>query len=140
MEETSLSTMIIIVCIIASIVIAIKVGNVFDEKYPNLQPYKWGFFQGWVGLLTGGVLTILMLINPLLLFSDLKLSEDEGFRIFVTVFMAVYMSIMAIACLFIIKRKRWGWIVATILSLNPILWVVNGIYLKNRWKELSTSS
>lgn len=38
---------------------------------------------------------------------------------------------------FIIKRKRWAWAVGTVASLNLVLWIINCIYTRKRWKELS---
>ena len=136
MEETGWGTLILITCIIISIFLAIKMGDKFDDEHPDLQTYKWGFFQGWAGLLIAASYSLLFLINPILLFNDPKLADDVGFRVFMTVFLLLWWIGIAIACYSIIKRGRWGWIVATLLSLNPILWIINGIYVKNRWKEL----
>lgn len=30
---------------------------------------------------------------------------------------------------------KYSFLILTIISLNPILWVINGIYLKNRWEH-----
>ncbi|MEM7401236.1 MAG: hypothetical protein AAF304_04720 [Pseudomonadota bacterium] len=111
-------------------------GDKFDDAHPDLQAYKWGFFQGWTGMLIGGSFAVIVLFNPLLLFSDPQLNQDEGFRLFISIFIFLWSGLIAFASYFVIKRKRWGWIVATIFSFNPVLWVINGIYLKNRWKEL----
>lgn len=35
----------------------------------------------------------------------------------------------------ILSMSRWAFLLGTIASLNPILWVINGIYLKNRWNH-----
>jgi len=35
----------------------------------------------------------------------------------------------------IIKRRRWAWITMTILTLNPLGWIINGIYASHRWRE-----
>lgn len=37
----------------------------------------------------------------------------------------------------IIKRKKWSWILGTIMSLNPILFIINWIYARNRWDEFT---
>lgn len=34
------------------------------------------------------------------------------------------------------RRNRWAWLIAVIIQVNPIGWIVNGIYLKNRWAEM----
>ena len=33
----------------------------------------------------------------------------------------------------ILKFNKYAFLIATILSFNPLLWIINGIYLKNRW-------
>jgi hypothetical protein len=43
-------------------------------------------------------------------------------------FYAGYSLIQAICGWFILKRRWWAWIVGTILSLNILLWIINGIY------------
>jgi hypothetical protein len=35
----------------------------------------------------------------------------------------------------ILMKYKYAFLIATIVSLNPLLWVVNGIYLKNRWNH-----
>jgi hypothetical protein len=36
---------------------------------------------------------------------------------------------------FFIERKHWAWIALTILSFNPIAWIINAVYLWRRWRE-----
>ena len=33
------------------------------------------------------------------------------------------------------QRRHWAWIALTILSFNPIAWIINAIYLRKRWAE-----
>ena len=47
----------------------------------------------------------------------------------------VYFTIIAVSGWFIIQRKRWAWVVGTIASLNPLMWIINYIYGRNRWRE-----
>lgn len=37
---------------------------------------------------------------------------------------------------FVVKRRRWAWVVLTIASLNPILWIAHYFYVRHRWTEL----
>ena len=32
-------------------------------------------------------------------------------------------------------RRRWAWVALTILSFNPLAWIINAIYLRKRWAE-----
>ena len=40
---------------------------------------------------------------------------------------------------FFAQRRRWAWIALTILSVNPIAWIINAIYLRRRWAEDSAA-
>jgi len=35
----------------------------------------------------------------------------------------------------ILQFNKYAFLIATILSINPIAWIINGIYLKNRWNH-----
>jgi len=35
----------------------------------------------------------------------------------------------------ILRYNKYAFMFATIISLNPLLWIINGIYLKNRWRH-----
>ncbi len=51
-----------------------------------------------------------------------------------------YALAIAVTHFFITKRQRWAWVIGTILQFNPILWVINGFYARNRWAEFSGDS
>jgi hypothetical protein len=36
----------------------------------------------------------------------------------------------------VIRRRRWATILGTLLGLNPVFWLINGIYFARRWREL----
>ena len=35
----------------------------------------------------------------------------------------------------ILMKNKWAFLIGTVLSLNPLSWLINGIYLKNRWNH-----
>ena len=41
---------------------------------------------------------------------------------------------------FFAQRQRWAWITLTILSFNPVAWIINFIYLWRRWAEDSVAT
>ena len=49
---------------------------------------------------------------------------------------AIYGFLMGVCGIFMYRRNRWVWLFGTLFSLNPLLWIVNGIYLRNRWAEM----
>ena len=32
----------------------------------------------------------------------------------------------------------WAWVIFTILNVNPASWIINWVYLKNRWQEMKS--
>ena len=40
----------------------------------------------------------------------------------------------------ILKLSKYAFLIATVISLNPLLWIINGIYLKNRWNHQKVNS
>lgn len=43
--------------------------------------------------------------------------------------------ISAVSGFFIGKYNKYAFLIVTIFSCNPILWIINGVYLKNRWNH-----
>jgi hypothetical protein len=41
----------------------------------------------------------------------------------------------SILMIMILNFNKYAFLIATILSLNPFVWIINGIYLKNRWNH-----
>jgi hypothetical protein len=41
----------------------------------------------------------------------------------------------AVLAWFFAQRHRWAWVALTIVSCNPVAWVINFIYLRKRWVE-----
>lgn len=96
------------------------------ELQPNTRPYTWGLFQGLAGLASGVVLLGIAVIAAL--FVPASAPETMGLALLMITF-------YSIPGYFVLKRKRWAWVVLTVASLNPLVWIINGIYGKNRWAE-----
>jgi hypothetical protein len=41
---------------------------------------------------------------------------------------------------FFAQRQHWAWIALTVLSFNPIAWIINFFYLRKRWTEDSVAA
>jgi hypothetical protein len=91
----------------------------------NTKPYTWGYFTGWVGMIFGGELIAGCLYGLLV---------GEIFA--VDLFIGGLLMALGYG---IIKRNAIAWIISIIISFNPFGWVINGIYLKNRWSEFKKS-
>ena len=78
--------------------------------------YTFGWWKGWAWL--GLILGNLMMLGQLASGAEVIL---------------IFIIINSILMVLILKYNKYAFLIATILSLNPLLWIINGIYLKNRW-------
>lgn len=110
---------------IVSIPLAFYLEGKRKKTLPQAQPYKWGFFIGCTGLAFAPVAMFSLYHVIFLGIRDLAFLV-VGF---------LWPACMSLFGAYTIKRRRWAWVLGTILSLNPILWGINGFYLRNRWAE-----
>jgi len=101
--------------LIVPIVAAFMLNRRFRERNPEKKSYRWGYYFGMMAFIGG------LLLGRLL----------DGGLVSVIVCGVVY---GVLACFFA-QRKHWAWIALTILSFNPIAWIINAIYLRKRWAE-----
>ena len=47
----------------------------------------------------------------------------------------IFIAVNSVLMIMVLKFNKYAFLIATILSLNPLLWIINGIYLKRRWKH-----
>jgi NADPH:quinone reductase-like Zn-dependent oxidoreductase len=87
------------------------------RRYPpsGRRPFRWGYYFSIQSLIGGIFLGVLV---------------DSGI-------LAVIASGTLYAGLawFFAQRRHWAWITLTLLSVNPIVWIINFIYLRRRWAE-----
>ena len=88
--------------------------------------YRWGFFQ----CVTTFFWTSFTICWFLILRSDQRYLITDG------VLWTTWSITLSLAAFLAFRQTRIGWIVFTVLSANPLFWVVNFIYGKNRWHEL----
>ena len=82
---------------------------------PNMG-FRWWKAWGWLGLVVGSVT-----IGQLIL-----IIGTDAWLLFCLILNTVLM-------IMILKFNKYAFLIATVLSLNPIVWIINAIYLKNRW-------
>jgi hypothetical protein len=92
------------------------------------KPYTWGYYCGAGMCLLWALHAILCVVG----FIGADNTEDR----IVLPIAAVICALMSISGVFVIKRRKWAWIVLTIVS-GPLGWIINGIYGKNRWHEFN---
>ena len=91
------------------------------RRHPNTLSFAWGY---WCSLRAIGAA----------LFSFLYFGTEtkslEGWTLSVIGFLE------AICGVLMFYRMRLAWIVWTVLSLNPLIWLINSFYLRKRWRGM----
>jgi len=100
--------------LIVPIVVALVLNRRFQRGNPGKRGYRWGYYFGVMSLIAGLVLGLLL----------------EGATALI-----VCGLIYAVLAWFFSQRHHWAWIALTILSFNPVAWIINLIYLRKRWAE-----
>jgi hypothetical protein len=100
--------------LILPIIAAFVLNRRFRERNPEKKNYRWGYYFSIMAFIGGLVLG--------------RFLGGGGVMILCG---AVY----AILAWYFAQRRRWAWIALTVLSFNPIAWIINAIYLWKRWTE-----
>ena len=87
-----------------------------EKEYKKDIGFQWWVVWAWLGLTLGNLYTFF------------ALRDMMGLAVILTVINSVLMVM-------ILRFNKYAFLVATILSLNPLLWIINGIYLKRRWRH-----
>jgi NADPH:quinone reductase-like Zn-dependent oxidoreductase len=101
--------------LIGPIVIALVLNRRFRRDNPEKRPFRWGYYFSAMSFVAVVGLALLL---------------DLGIMALI-----VCGVIYAVLAWFFAQRRPWAWIALTILSFNPVAWVINGIYLWKRWAE-----
>jgi hypothetical protein len=119
----------IFVAVIVSVFVAFKLEKRLKERTPATRPYRWGFYVGCMGIACAPIILLMALagLGGIITKQPGVATECIGY--------ALYCAIQAVCGWFIIKRKRWAWVVGTAASFNIVWWIANSIYAKNRWQE-----
>lgn len=117
-----------ILCLAISLAVSFLMNASLHKKHPEVKSYVWGYFIGCVGMLSLTVTGVLLIVDA---------SNNYGIRSDKYEAFGIVALMAAIVHFFILKRSKWAFIIGTLIQLNPILWIINGLYLKNRWSELA---
>ena len=105
--------------------IAKKLNTNHKTRYPDHQDYKWGYFMG-VGSMVYGTLYSLF-------YFFIFISVSVGLQDIV-ILLAIFL-IPVILGYFVCKKSKQAIIWGTIFSINPVIWIINFFYIKNRRGE-----
>jgi NADPH:quinone reductase-like Zn-dependent oxidoreductase len=101
--------------LIAPIIAAFVLNRRFKRRHPEARGFRWGYYFSIMSFIAGLVIGLFM----------------EAGATGVIICGLIY----ALLAWFFAQRHHWAWIVLTALSLNPIAWIINAIYLWKRWGE-----
>ncbi|MEY2578526.1 MAG: hypothetical protein QOI49_1350 [Verrucomicrobiota bacterium] len=101
--------------LILPIIAAFVLNRRFRERNPDKRPYRWGYYFSMMAVIGG-----------------LLLGRFLDFGLTGVIVCGLLYGLLA---WFFAQRRRWAWIVLTVLSFNPIAWIINAIYLWKRWGE-----
>ncbi|HSP45910.1 MAG TPA: hypothetical protein VLO30_07955, partial [Chthoniobacterales bacterium] len=87
----------------------------FKRRHPEARGFRWGYYFSIMAFIGGLVIGLFL----------------EAGATGVIVCALLY----AVLAWFFAQRRRWAWIALTVLSFNPIAWIINAIYLWKRWSE-----
>ena len=101
--------------LILPIIAAFALNRRFKRRHPEKRGYRWGYYFSIMSFIAGLILGVFL---------------ECG-----TTGVIVCGLIYALLAWFFAQRHHWAWIALTILSFNPIAWIINVIYLWRRWAE-----
>ncbi len=93
-------------------------------KPDNSKTFFWWRLQGWILLSYSGYALVYLCLN-----GWLQTGGTQSYFILLSFLALAFVSLLCI------KMNFWAFAAITIASLNPYLWIVNAIYLKNRWSS-----
>ena len=88
------------------------------------RSYKWGYFMGWTITCAHVIVALWLIIYGII--------ENKADYFFFSCLFFVY----AYLGLGVLLRQRWLFLLSVIFSFNPIVWLINGNYIENRWGEM----
>ena len=129
MDPTDIRIIVYLLALTVAWPLSISVGKKWDRQNPNKRPFMWGFFQSMCAML--GLLVALLAI-----IGRNTTGSNNAARSLLEV-ISVWGAVLGVCGVFMFRRNRWAWVIGIVVSFNPVLWIANGIYLANRWKEMA---
>ena len=97
-------------------------------REPDASPFAWGYYFGYLSIWTA--LPVVALFMP-------ANTEGRSFALISLAVIVVWTFAVVTSGIFILDRSRIAWVIGTLLSLNPVIWIVNAIYGAKRWTKFA---
>jgi len=109
-------------------IIAIPLALIHDrrrrKKMPDTKPFRWGYFNIYSSAL------FLVPLGAAIAFAALE-TREISWPIVISLNLVII-----ILHYFAFRRSRAAFIIITLLSINLLIWFINGFYLGRRWLEM----
>lgn len=87
-----------------------------SHENSNDKGFTWWLVWAWLGLTLGNLLAFAQLA---------ELPEAA----------LILVGLNTVLMVLVLQYNKYAFLIATVLTLNPIVWLINGIYLKRRWNH-----
>jgi NADPH:quinone reductase-like Zn-dependent oxidoreductase len=104
-----------VLALIIPIIAAFVLNRRFKQRNPAARGFRWGYYFSIMSVIAGLVLGLFL---------------EAG-----TTGVILCGILYLVLAWFFARRHRWAWIALTVLSFNPIAWIINAVYLWRRWTE-----
>ena len=101
--------------LLGPLAVALALDRRFRRRNPGKRPYRWGYYLSLEALIGGALLGLALESGPAV----------------AVAFAGTY----AVLAWSFARRRRWAWVALTVLTFNPVAWIVNLVYLRRRWRE-----
>src|SRR5438876_4355686 len=115
-------TVYVVIATIVSVVIALELESRRKRRGDGVKPFAWGYYNGCLGIA----------LLPVAIIFVRAAIEDGRAGIYL---IAAWPFVQVVCGYFVLRRRRLAFVVATILSFNPLFWIVNFFYIRNRWDD-----
>lgn len=138
MSIGALNALVVFLLFILTFVFAFLLNKKFKQENPNFLSYAWGFWHGFLTIAVGVSLILVALFAVIDKIGDTQGLFYKGSEPWRWVYFLIFAFMPITIGYFILLRKKWALVTVTFLTCTPILWIITGIYIKNRNEEYKT--
>lgn len=119
--------LVLLAGILLTLPLAFLLNSHLQKRCLAIKNYVWGYTQGLAGILAG-ITGIAYVLYGMYKFPD----APPG----IINYLLAASALAIVFGIFTLRRYRIPFILLSLTTLNPVLWIINSIYIWNRWKEL----